>query len=53
MFAFMVISMTLIVFACGLMWLMSSSLRDWSERPKFKMLEREQRYEKAKRHAPE
>lgn len=52
MFAFMVICMTQILFACGLMWLTNRSLRDWNEQPKLRMLAREQRYERARRRTP-
>lgn len=30
MFEFMVVALTLIVFACGVMWLVSGSLKDWA-----------------------
>lgn len=49
MFAFMVITMTFIVFACAMAWLTSEAMRNWSEVPKYRMLEREQNYELSQR----
>ncbi|WP_207864206.1 hypothetical protein [Pseudomonas sp. 58(2021)] len=41
--------MKLIVFACAMAWLSNEALRNWSEVPKYQMLEREQSYERAQR----
>jgi len=49
MFAFMIITMTLIVFACTIAWLSSKAMRNWSEVPKYQMVKREQTYERAQR----
>ncbi|MBV4484746.1 hypothetical protein HU727_004005 [Pseudomonas sp. SWRI153] len=49
MFAFIVITMTFIVFACAMAWLASEALRNWAEVPKYWMLEREQNYERSQR----
>ena len=46
MIAVMVGGLVLLLLGLVLVWLMSPAFRDWSERPKFQMLEREAMYER-------
>jgi len=48
MFAILVIAMTVIVLAFAAAWVLSLRLRRWVEAPKFRVLEQEQRYDKAR-----
>ena len=52
MIAAMVGGLVLLVLGLVLVWLMSPAFRDWSERPKFQMLEREAMYERARTGQP-
>lgn len=47
MIAAMVGSFVLLVLSLVLLWLRSPTFRRWIERPKFQMLERDARYERA------
>ena len=51
MFSALVILMTVIVLAFVIAWILSPALRRWAETPKFRMLEREQRYNNPSKHS--